>query len=98
MTFEEPMRQALEKARLFLGATSPNPAVGAAGLNASGRILSVQAHEKAGSPHAEARVIEDLRSRGLLKDLHTVVVTLEPCNHTGKTPPCTQALIAAGVK
>jgi diaminohydroxyphosphoribosylaminopyrimidine deaminase/5-amino-6-(5-phosphoribosylamino)uracil reductase len=87
------LKEAATLARGFMGATSPNPPVGAAALDGTGRILSVQAHRKAGQPHAEALVLEDLRVRGLLPSLHTMVVTLEPCNHQGKTPPCTGALL-----
>jgi diaminohydroxyphosphoribosylaminopyrimidine deaminase / 5-amino-6-(5-phosphoribosylamino)uracil reductase len=86
-------RQALDKAKLFAGATSPNPPVGAAALDASGKILSVQAHEMAGAAHAEAKVIEDCRTRQLASQIHTLVVTLEPCNHHGRTPPCTDMIL-----
>ena len=89
---------ALAEARRFEGATAPNPPVGAAALDSEGKILSVQAHRKAGTPHAEAAVIEDLRARGELSKVHTLVVTLEPCNHHGRTPPCSEAIIAAGIK
>ncbi|MBC7691670.1 MAG: bifunctional diaminohydroxyphosphoribosylaminopyrimidine deaminase/5-amino-6-(5-phosphoribosylamino)uracil reductase RibD [Methylotenera sp.] len=89
---------ALERARIFVGATAPNPPVGAVGLAADGTVLSVQAHERAGTGHAEARVIEECRALGRLHELHTVVVTLEPCNHEGRTPACSEALLQAGVK
>lgn len=86
---------ALEEARKFQGATAPNPPVGAVGLNAEGKILSIQAHQRAGSGHAEAKVIDFCRRNHLLSELHSIVVTLEPCNHTGRTPPCTEALLQA---
>ena len=87
------LEAALQEASRFVGATSPNPPVGAAGVNAAGLILSVKAHERAGTAHAEARVIADLGERGILDQLHTLVVTLEPCNHLGRTPPCTEAIL-----
>lgn len=86
---------ALERARAFQGATSPNPPVGACALDSEGRILSAQAHEKAGTAHAEIRVLEDCAERGLLQKIHTLVVTLEPCNHQGRTPPCTEGILKA---
>lgn len=89
---------AIQAAALKLGATSPNPPVGAAALDADGNILSVQAHQRAGTPHAEALVLRDCRERGIADRIHTMVVTLEPCNHHGRTPPCSEALLAAGVK
>jgi diaminohydroxyphosphoribosylaminopyrimidine deaminase/5-amino-6-(5-phosphoribosylamino)uracil reductase len=89
------MKLATDLARQWMGATSPNPPVGAVALDASGTVLSVQAHKKAGEPHAEALVLADLRARGLLASLHTLVVTLEPCNHQGRTPPCTAAIMQA---
>jgi diaminohydroxyphosphoribosylaminopyrimidine deaminase/5-amino-6-(5-phosphoribosylamino)uracil reductase len=100
MNFElkSALKAAIEKAQQFIGATSPNPPVGAAAVDSQGRILSVQAHERAGTGHAEARVIADLRERGLLGQAHTLVVTLEPCNHHGRTPPCSQAILDAGIR
>src|SRR5690242_4516246 len=88
---------AIRKAEQFVGATSPNPPVGAVAVDAQGGILSVQAHEQAGTGHAEAKVIEDLRARGLLGQVDTLFVTLEPCNHHGRTPPCTEAILASGI-
>jgi diaminohydroxyphosphoribosylaminopyrimidine deaminase/5-amino-6-(5-phosphoribosylamino)uracil reductase len=92
------LAQALEKAKEFRGATSPNPPVGAAAIDAQGRILSVEAHEKAGTGHAEARVLKDLAERGLTTQMDTLVITLEPCNHHGRTPPCTEAILKSGVR
>jgi diaminohydroxyphosphoribosylaminopyrimidine deaminase/5-amino-6-(5-phosphoribosylamino)uracil reductase len=93
MSIEQAMKKAVAAAREQVGATSPNPPVGAAALDSKGGILSVQAHRKAGQPHAEALVLADLAQRGLTEALHTMVVTLEPCNHQGRTPPCTGALL-----
>lgn len=92
------MKAALEAAAEFRGSTSPNPPVGAAALCAEGRLLGVAAHQRAGEPHAEALLLRKLETEGTLSLLHTVVVTLEPCNHMGRTPPCVQALLSSGVK
>ncbi len=89
---------AIERAAFYEGATSPNPPVGAAAIDANGRVISVQAHEMAGTAHAEANVIADLATRSLLREAQALVVTLEPCNHQGRTPPCTQAIIESGIR
>jgi diaminohydroxyphosphoribosylaminopyrimidine deaminase / 5-amino-6-(5-phosphoribosylamino)uracil reductase len=88
------MRMALKEARKGLGRTSPNPCVGAVIVKGD-CVISKGYHEKAGEPHAE---INALRKAGKEADGATVYVTLEPCNHTGRTPPCSQALVAAGIK
>jgi diaminohydroxyphosphoribosylaminopyrimidine deaminase/5-amino-6-(5-phosphoribosylamino)uracil reductase len=92
------MRQAAAEARKWLGATSPNPPVGAAALDAEGRVLAIAAHHHAGEAHAEATLIETCRRQDLIGRIDTLCVTLEPCNHHGLTPPCTEAIIAAGIK
>jgi diaminohydroxyphosphoribosylaminopyrimidine deaminase / 5-amino-6-(5-phosphoribosylamino)uracil reductase len=88
------MREALAAARRFEGATAPNPPVGCVLLDSAGNVLAIAAHQGAGTLHAEARAIEDARAEGKLADIHTVVVTLEPCNHHGRTPPCTEAILS----
>jgi diaminohydroxyphosphoribosylaminopyrimidine deaminase/5-amino-6-(5-phosphoribosylamino)uracil reductase len=98
MIIESAMSLAVERAREFRGATAPNPAVGAVALDAQGTVLSALAHQRAGTPHAEARVLDDCRERGVLSRIDTLVVTLEPCNHQGRTPPCTEAILAAGIR
>jgi diaminohydroxyphosphoribosylaminopyrimidine deaminase/5-amino-6-(5-phosphoribosylamino)uracil reductase len=90
MTF---MRLAIQEARKGLGKTSPNPCVGAAVVK-NGRLLGKGYHRKAGTPHAEvnALAVAGRDARGA-----TLYVTLEPCNHTGRTPPCTEKILAAGI-
>jgi diaminohydroxyphosphoribosylaminopyrimidine deaminase/5-amino-6-(5-phosphoribosylamino)uracil reductase len=86
-------RQALDAAQLFVGATAPNPPVGCAILDAAGGVLAVAAHQKAGTGHAEALAIAKCKASGLGEAIHTIVVTLEPCNHFGRTPPCSEAIL-----
>ena len=95
--FERGLDAALLEALKWMGATSPNPPVGAAALDMSGDVIAVAAHTHAGGPHAEAALLELCRQNGTLKDIHTLCVTLEPCNHQGRTPPCTDAIIKAGI-
>ncbi len=92
------MRRAAAEARKWIGATSPNPPVGAVALAADGSILAAAAHQRAGGPHAEAALLALCREQNLLPKIAMVCVTLEPCNHHGRTPPCTEALINAGIK
>lgn len=88
------MRLAVEHAEKVKGATYPNPPVGAVILDRAGRVVGVGGTEPAGHAHAE---VVALRRAGGLAAGGTAVVTLEPCNHHGKTPPCVDALLAAGV-
>lgn len=92
------MQAAVAEARKWIGATSPNPPVGAAALDAAGKILMVTAHQRAGQPHAEAALIEHCRTQNILSNIETLCVTLEPCNHQGRTPPCTETIIQSGIK
>jgi diaminohydroxyphosphoribosylaminopyrimidine deaminase/5-amino-6-(5-phosphoribosylamino)uracil reductase len=94
MQDEQFMRRAVELARLSLGETSPNPNVGCVIVAPGGEIVGEGRTAPAGGPHAEVRALADAgeRARGA-----TAYVTLEPCNHTGRTGPCSLALIAAGV-
>ncbi|MBI4794053.1 MAG: bifunctional diaminohydroxyphosphoribosylaminopyrimidine deaminase/5-amino-6-(5-phosphoribosylamino)uracil reductase RibD [Deltaproteobacteria bacterium] len=87
------MRMALLEARKGLGRTSPNPAVGAV-IVKDGKVIARGYHRKAGTPHAEVHALREAgdNARGA-----TLYVTLEPCNHTGRTPPCTRAILAAGI-
>ncbi len=88
------MRLALRLAARARGKTRPNPMVGAV-LVRSGQIVGCGSHQEAGKPHAE---ILALRQAGMLAKGATLYVSLEPCAHTGRTPPCTEAIKAAGVK
>ncbi|KEF06921.1 DeoR faimly transcriptional regulator [Streptomyces rimosus] len=88
------MRRAIQLAAHGLGHTSPNPVVGCVILDAAGHTVGEGWHERAGGPHAEVNALREAgdRARG-----GTAFVTLEPCNHTGRTGPCAQALIEAGI-
>lgn len=88
------MRRALEHARRGLGRTTPNPIVGACIVTNEGVVVGDGAHERAGEAHAEVHALEEAgdRARGA-----TLYCTLEPCAHTGRTGPCTERIIAAGI-
>jgi diaminohydroxyphosphoribosylaminopyrimidine deaminase/5-amino-6-(5-phosphoribosylamino)uracil reductase len=88
------MARAVELAGRQRGRTSPNPVVGCVVLDASGAVVGEGAHERYGGPHAE---VNALAAAGTAARGGTAVVTLEPCAHSGKTGPCTEALLAAGV-
>ena len=87
-------RSAVTAANEFAGSTSPNPPVGCAVLDRQGEILACAAHERAGLPHAEAAAIDICRRAGVVDRIDTLVVTLEPCNHFGRTPPCSEAILS----
>ncbi|HUS80655.1 MAG TPA: bifunctional diaminohydroxyphosphoribosylaminopyrimidine deaminase/5-amino-6-(5-phosphoribosylamino)uracil reductase RibD [Armatimonadota bacterium] len=87
------MRRAIELSRLGVGRTSPNPAVGA--VVARGDLVVGEGyHRRAGEPHAEALALRNAGDAARGADIY---VTLEPCCHQGRTPPCTQAIIEAGI-
>lgn len=88
------MRRALALAARGLGSTSPNPVVGCVVLDRAGRPVGEGWHQRAGGPHAEVHALAEAGddARG-----GTAVVTLEPCDHTGRTGPCVRALLDAGV-
>lgn len=90
---QQMMRRALTLARRGVGKTSPNPAVGCV-IVRDGQIVGEGWHRKAGTPHAE---VHALRQAGDRAQGATVYVTLEPCSHHGRTPPCAEALLAARV-
>ena len=88
------MRRALALAGLADGHTSPNPLVGAVVLDRHGRLVGEGFHARAGEPHAEVGALAQAgdRAKG-----GTLVVTLEPCCHHGRTPPCSEAVLRAGI-
>jgi diaminohydroxyphosphoribosylaminopyrimidine deaminase/5-amino-6-(5-phosphoribosylamino)uracil reductase len=88
------MRRALQHARTGLGRTTPNPVVGACVVTGDGVVVGQGAHERAGEPHAEIHALIEAgaRARGA-----TLYCTLEPCAHTGRTGPCADRIIEAGV-
>jgi diaminohydroxyphosphoribosylaminopyrimidine deaminase / 5-amino-6-(5-phosphoribosylamino)uracil reductase len=92
---ERYMRLALRQARKGLGKTSPNPAVGTV-LVRDGAILSTGWHQRAGGPHAEIEALSALPNPESAAGA-TLYVTLEPCSTTGRTPPCTEAIIRAKI-
>lgn len=94
ITVEAAMRLAVEQAEAVKGSTYPNPPCGAVILDRDGRVVGVGATEPVGGAHAEVMA---LRRAGDLASGGTAVVTLEPCNHHGRTPPCVDALLAAGL-
>ncbi|MGH3550222.1 MAG: bifunctional diaminohydroxyphosphoribosylaminopyrimidine deaminase/5-amino-6-(5-phosphoribosylamino)uracil reductase RibD [Pseudonocardiaceae bacterium] len=88
------MRRAIALSAFGLGTASPNPPVGCVVLAANGNFVGEGYHERKGEPHAEAQA---LAAAGEHARGGTAVVTLEPCNHHGRTPACRQALIEAGI-
>ncbi len=88
------MRLALEEAARALGGTAPNPAVGAV-IVKGGKVIAKGYHHAAGLPHAEIDAIRKL-TPAQVRDA-SIYITLEPCSSHGKTPPCTEAIIAAGI-
>ena len=89
------MRRALQLAALAEGRTSPNPLVGAVVLDSDERLVGEGFHARAGQPHAEPGA---LAQAGEAARGGTIVVTLEPCCHHGRTPPCTEAILSSGVQ
>lgn len=94
ISYDAAMQLAVEHAEVVKGSTYPNPPVGAVILDRDGRVAGAGGTEPAGSAHAE---VIALRRAGGRAAGGTAVVTLEPCNHHGKTPPCVDALLDAGV-
>jgi diaminohydroxyphosphoribosylaminopyrimidine deaminase/5-amino-6-(5-phosphoribosylamino)uracil reductase len=97
------MKRALDLARRGIGVSSPNPAVGCVILDRAGQVVGEGWHEYDLLDHAEVVALNEAKQHALTRQEDrlkggTAYVTLEPCNHTGRTGPCTQALIAAGLK
>jgi len=90
------MRRALDLAMLGMNTTTPNPRVGSVVVR-DGHIVGEGFHARAGEAHAEVRALADARTKGHDARGATLYVTLEPCNHVGRTPACTEALLASGV-
>ncbi|MBQ1399918.1 MAG: bifunctional diaminohydroxyphosphoribosylaminopyrimidine deaminase/5-amino-6-(5-phosphoribosylamino)uracil reductase RibD, partial [Lachnospiraceae bacterium] len=93
---ERCMRRAIELAQKGRGRTNPNPMVGAV-IVKDGEVIGEGYHERCGELHAERNALKNCRGRGNDPAGATIYVTLEPCCHYGKTPPCTEALIEAKV-
>lgn len=87
------MKMALSLAQATVGQTSPNPCVGAVVVK-DGQLLGTGVHLKAGTPHAEVHAIDEA---GFSAKGATMYITLEPCSHTGQTPPCTETIINSGI-
>lgn len=102
MTDEFYMEIALKEAWKYQGLTLPNPSVGAVVLNKDRKILGIGAHQKAGQPHGEVNAIQNALDNNnndkLIFQDGTIYVTLEPCNHYGKTPPCSNLIKDLGFK
>ncbi|MDR3074366.1 MAG: bifunctional diaminohydroxyphosphoribosylaminopyrimidine deaminase/5-amino-6-(5-phosphoribosylamino)uracil reductase RibD [Deltaproteobacteria bacterium] len=95
--FEQAMREALALAVKGRFRTAPNPCVGAVLLR-GGDIVARGFHEYFGEPHAEVNALADAAAKGVNPAECTLVVTLEPCAHYGKTPPCAEAVLRAGIR
>ena len=91
------MQRAIEIAERGRGKVQPNPLVGCV-LVRDGKIIAEGWHGNIGGFHAEQAAIADAEERGITTSGSTAYVTLEPCNHHGRTPPCTEALLWAGVE
>ena len=93
------MQRALQLAEYGRGNVSPNPMVGCVIVH-NDQIIGEGWHRQYGGPHAEVRAVEDVekRNNGHFFSEATAYVTLEPCSHTGKTPPCADLLISKGIK
>lgn len=92
---ERYMRRCLQLARMGWQGAAPNPMVGAV-VVCNGRIIGEGYHRKCGGPHAEVNAINSVKERNLLRQ-STIYVSLEPCAHYGKTPPCAQLIIDSGI-
>lgn len=90
------IKRCIQLAKNGLGTTYPNPMVGCV-IVYDGRIIGEGWHHKAGTPHAEVHAINSVHNKALLEDA-TIYVSLEPCSHFGKTPPCSTLIIHSGIK
>lgn len=92
-----PMDGALALAGQAIGRSDPNPRVGCVLVSPDGEVIGAGSTQQAGGPHAEVMALRDARARGASLAGATAYVTLEPCAHHGRTPPCADALVAAGL-
>jgi len=92
---EKYIKRCIELAKNGLGTTYPNPMVGSV-VVANGQIIGEGWHRKAGEPHAEVHAINSVKDTSLLKEA-TIYVSLEPCSHFGKTPPCADLIVRSGI-
>lgn len=90
------MQRCIDRSSKYLGFVSPNPVVGAA-IYYNSRLIAEGEHEIFGGPHAEINALSKVQDNKLLAR-STLLVSLEPCNHAGKTPACTQAILESGIK
>ena len=95
---DEPLRRALSWAESAVRLTSPNPKVGCLLVSPSDQVIGQGHTQRAGGPHAEVMALRDAAAQGHSVVGATAYVTLEPCSHHGRTGPCCDALIAAGIK
>ena len=89
------MQEALDLATLAIGVSEPNPRVGCLIVGPDGRVIGRGHTQQAGGPHAEVMALRDAAARGERVEGATAYVSLEPCSHHGRTPPCSEALVAA---
>ena len=94
-THEKYIRRCIELAKNGLGTTYPNPMVGSV-IVCDGKIIGEGWHKKSGEPHAEVNAVNSVKDKSLLKK-STIYVSLEPCSHFGKTPPCCDLIIENGI-
>src|SRR5215207_7885789 len=94
---EAHMSRALALAERGRGSVSPNPMVGAVIVGSEGTVLGEGFHAELGGPHAEVAALADASERGADVTGATMYVTLEPCAHQGRQPPCSDAILASGV-
>jgi len=95
---EHYMRMALDLAEKGRGRAAPNPVVGAVIVGADGSVIGQGCHERYGDLHAERNALKNCREAGRSAESATMYVTLEPCCHHGKQPPCTEAILEAGIR
>lgn len=97
MTDDFFLQCAVQQAQGAIALSEPNPRVGCVIVSADGRVLGQGHTQQAGGPHAEVTALRDAQARGASVQGATAYVTLEPCSHQGRTPPCAKALVQAGV-